>query len=157
MKKAGIFEAKKRGVVNDVVKGMQGDDASAASSVTISVPEHNIYQRFLGVCGEDPVELFNIGEEEAFDEDDAGFAFDFCNVGNIGLVGVEDEQTLYIWMSTSDVAKVGGVTFAESHWKKQVQNSGPTKNMITPDGRHDMEGTDIINRKGNKRTICWWK
>ena len=100
------------------------------------------------------MELFNIGKEEAFDEDDAGFAFDFCNVGNIGLVDVEYEQTLSSWMSTSDVAKVGGVTFADSHWKKQGQNSGPTKNMITPDGQHDMEGTALINMKGNKRTLC---
>ena len=65
------------------------------------------------------MELFNIGEEEAFDEDDAGFAFDFCNVGNIVIVDVEDEETSSIWMSISDVAKVGGVTFAESHWKTQ--------------------------------------
>ena len=60
-------------------------------------------------------------------------------------------------MSISDVAKVGGVTFAESHWKKQGRKSGPTKKMITPDVRHDMESTDLINRKGNKCTICWWK
>ena len=45
------------------------------------------------------MELFGIGEEEAFDEDDAGFAFDFCNVGKIGLVDVEDKQTLSRWMS----------------------------------------------------------
>ena len=57
------------------------------------------------------MELFNIGEEEAFDEDDSGFAFDFCNVGYIGLVDVEDAQASSIWMSISDVAKVGGVTF----------------------------------------------
>ena len=37
-----------------------------------------------------PVELFNIGEEESFDKDNSGFAFDFCNVGDIGLVDVED-------------------------------------------------------------------
>ena len=103
------------------------------------------------------MELFNIGEEEVFDEDDARFVFDFCNIGNIGLVDVEDEHTLSSRMSTSDVAKFGGVTFAESHCKKQVQKSGSTKNMITPDGRHDMEGTDLINRKGNKCTLCWWK
>ena len=65
------------------------------------------------------MELFGIGEEEAFDEDDAGFAFDFCNVGKIGLVDVEDKQTLSRWMSIQDVAKVGGVTFTEIHWKKQ--------------------------------------
>ena len=60
-------------------------------------------------------------------------------------------------MSTSDVAKVGIVAFAESHWKKQVQKSNPTNNMITPDGRHNMEGTSLINRKGEKCTLCWWK
>ena len=101
------------------------------------------------------MELFNIGEEELFDKDDAGFAFDFCNVGDIGLVDVEDERTLSSWMSTSDVAKSGGVTFAESHWRKQGQKSGLTKNMITPDGQHAMEVTSLINRKGNKRTLCW--
>ena len=60
-------------------------------------------------------------------------------------------------MSTSDAAKVGGVTFAESHWNKQDQKSGPTKNMITPDRRNDMEVTALIDRKGDKRTLCWWK
>ena len=89
MKKVGTLEAKKTGVVNAVVKGMPGDDASAASSVTISGPKHNRCQRFLGVCGEYPVELFNIGEEEEFDEDGARFDFDFFNVGDIGLVDVE--------------------------------------------------------------------
>ena len=100
MKKAGTFEAKKTGVVNAVVKGMPGDDASAASSVTISGPEHDQYQRFLGVCGEEPVEMFNIGEEEAFDGDDDGSAFDICNIGDICLVDVEYEQTLSSRMST---------------------------------------------------------
>ena len=94
MKKVGSFEAKKTGVVNSILKGTPGDDASAASSVTISGPEHNRYQRFLGVCGEDPVELFKIGEEESFDEDDDRFAFDFLNIGNISLVDIEDEQRL---------------------------------------------------------------
>ena len=90
MKKAGTFKAKKTGVVNAVLKVTPGDDASAELSVTISGTEHDRYQRFLGVSGEDPVELFNIGKEEAFDEDDDGFAFDFCNVCDIGLVDVED-------------------------------------------------------------------
>ena len=63
MKKAGTFEAKKTGVVNAVAKGTLGDDDSAELSVTISRPEHDRYQRFLGVCGEDTVDLFNIGEE----------------------------------------------------------------------------------------------
>ena len=103
------------------------------------------------------MELFNIGEEESFDKDNSGFAFDFCNVGDIGLVDVEDEQTLSSWMRTPDVSKVGGVTFTESPWKKQGQKSRPTKNMITPDGQHDMEGTALIKRKGDKRTLCWWK
>ena len=67
MKKAGTFKAKKTGVVNSVVDNTPSDDASAASSVTISVAEHDRYQRFLGVCGEGPVEIFNIGEEEEFD------------------------------------------------------------------------------------------
>ena len=49
MKKAGNFEVKKTGVVNAAVKGTPGDDASAALSVTISGPEHDQYQRFLGV------------------------------------------------------------------------------------------------------------
>ena len=91
MKKAGTFEANTTGVVNAAVKGMPGDNASAASSVTISVLENDRYQHFLGICGEDPVDLFNIGEEEDFDEDDGGFTFDFCNLGNIGLVDVEYE------------------------------------------------------------------
>ena len=65
------------------------------------------------------MELFNIGEEEEFDEENAGFAFGFCKFGDIGLVYVEDEQTSYIWMSISYVTKVGGVTFAKSEWKKQ--------------------------------------
>ena len=77
MKKAGTFEEKKTGVVNTVIEGTTGDDASAASSVTISGLEHDRYQRFLGVCGEYPVEIFNIGKEEEFDEEDAGLAFDF--------------------------------------------------------------------------------
>ena len=29
--------------------------------------------------------------------------------------------------------------------------------MITPDGRHDMEGMSLINSKGEKHTLCWWK
>ena len=66
--------------MNAVVKGTPGDDASVALSVTISRLEHDQYQRFLGVCGEDPVELFNIGEEEAFDEYDAGFALIFVTL-----------------------------------------------------------------------------
>ena len=64
------------------------------------------------------MELFNIGEEEEFDEDDAGFAYAFCKFGNIGLIDVEDEKTPSSCMSISDVTRVGGVTFAESHWKK---------------------------------------
>ena len=64
---------------------------------------------------------------------------------------------LSIWMIISDVAKVGGVTFAESHWKKQGRKSRPAKNMITPDGQHAMEGTALINRKVNKRTLCLCK
>ena len=103
------------------------------------------------------MELFNTGEEEEFDEDDAGFAFYFCNVGNIGLVDVEYEHMLSIWMSISDVAKVGVVAFAEIDWKKQGQKSRPAKNMITPDGQHAMEGTALINREGNKNNLCWWK
>ena len=63
MKKAGNFEAKKTGVVNAVVKVTPGDDDSASSSVTISGLEHDQYQCFLGVCGEDPAELFNIGKK----------------------------------------------------------------------------------------------
>ena len=55
MKKAGNFEAKKTGVVNTVVESTPVNDVSAVSSVTISVSEHDRYQRFLGVCGEDPV------------------------------------------------------------------------------------------------------
>ena len=108
--------------MNAVVKGTPGENTSAASSVTISRPEHDQYQSFLGACGEDPVELFNIGEEEAFDEDDAGFTFYFCNIGDIGLVDVEYEQTLSIRMITSDVAKVGGVTFSESHRKAHQEH-----------------------------------
>ena len=103
------------------------------------------------------MELFNPGEEEAFDEDEAGFAFYFCSIVGISIVDVEDEQTLSIRTSTSDIAKVDGVTFAEIYWRKQDQNSSHTKNMITPDGRHDMEGMDLINSKGEKHTLCWWK
>ena len=44
MKKAGTFEAKKTGVVNTVVGGTSGDNASAALSVTTSGLEHNQYQ-----------------------------------------------------------------------------------------------------------------
>ena len=36
MKKAGTFKAKKKGVVNSVVKVTPGDDASTGFSVTIS-------------------------------------------------------------------------------------------------------------------------
>ena len=99
MKKAGTFEAKKTGVVNAVVNGTPGDDASAASAVTISGSEHNRYQRFLGIFGEETVGLFNTGEEEEFVEDDTGFVFDLCNIGDIGLVNVEDEQTSSSWTS----------------------------------------------------------
>ena len=60
-------------------------------------------------------------------------------------------------MSVSDVAKISGVTFAESEWKNQVQKSRPTKNMIKPAGRYAMDGTALINRKGGKRTLCCWK
>ena len=126
--------AKKTRVATTIAKRTPGDDASAALSVTISGSEHNQYQRFLGICGEGPMDLFNIGEEEEFDEDNAGFTFYFCNVGDIGLVNVEYKQISSSWMSISDVVKVGGVTFAKSHWKKQGQNSGPSNNMITPDG-----------------------
>ena len=62
MKKVGTFEAKKTGVVNTVLEGKPGDDASAASSVAIIGSEHNRYQRFLGVCGEDPVDIFKFFE-----------------------------------------------------------------------------------------------
>ena len=103
MKKAGTFKAKKTGLVNAVVKGMPGDDASAASSVPISGSDHDQYQRFIVLCEEDPVELFNIGEEEAFNKDDAGFFFDFCNFGDIGLIDIEDTHTSYNWMIISDV------------------------------------------------------
>ena len=126
-------------------------------SVTISGPEHDRYQSYLGVCREKPLELFNIGKDKAFDEDDAGFAFYFFNIIEIGIVDVEYEQTLSSQMSTSDVAKVDGVTFTEIHWRKQDQKSRPTKNMIMPDGRHDMGGTAFINSKGDKHTLCWWK
>ena len=157
MKKVGNFEAKKTGVVNTVVEDTPSDDASATSSVTISGSEHDRYQRFLGVCGEDPVELFNIGKEEEFDEDDSGFAFDFYNVGNVSIANVEDEWTSTICMG---VAKVGGFTFAESEWKKQGRKGRPTKNKAKPDGRHAMEsteGTALVNGKGRKRNLCWWK
>ena len=62
MKKAGTFEAKKTGVVNTAMEGTSSDDTPAALSVTISRLEHDQYQRFLGVCGEDPVDIFNIGK-----------------------------------------------------------------------------------------------
>ena len=51
MKKLGPFEAKKTGVANAIVKGTPGDDTSEVLSVTISGPEHDLYQSFLGVCG----------------------------------------------------------------------------------------------------------
>ena len=66
------------------------------------------------MCGEDPVELFKIGEEEEFDEDDVVFAFEFYNIGDVSLSDVEDEWTLPSWTSVSNVVAVGGVTFAES-------------------------------------------
>ena len=119
MKKAGNFKAKKTGVVNTVVEGKPGDDASAASSVTISGSERNRYQRFLGVCRDDLVELFNTDEEKEFDEGDAGFAFDFCIVGDVILIDVIDVCTSRNCISVSDVAKFGGLTFTESKWKRQ--------------------------------------
>ena len=119
MKMAGNFKAKKTGVVNTIVEDMSGNDASAASSVTINGSEHDQYQHFLVVCGEDTVELFNIGEGEEFAEDDAGFAIDFYTVGNVSLADVKDEWTLPSWMSVSDVTEVGEITFAENEWKKQ--------------------------------------
>ena len=157
MKKSGTFEAKKTGVVNTAVEDTPGKDASAASSVTIRGSEHDRYQRFLGVCGEDPVDLFNIDKEEDFDEDDAGFAFNFYNVGNVSLSDIEDKWKSTIWMSVSDVSEVGGVTFSENEWKKQGQKGRPTKNNIKPARRHYMEGTALVNGKGIKRTICCWK
>ena len=57
-------------------------------------------------------------------------------------------------MSVSDVAKVGGVTFDESKWKKQGQKGRPTKNKIKPARRHAMEGMSLINGKGGKLTLC---
>ena len=87
---------------------------SSTAVFTINGSEHDRYQRFLGVCGEDPVELFNIGEEDEFDEYDSGFAFEFYNVGNVSLTDVEYEWTLPSWMSVYDVAEIGGVIFAES-------------------------------------------
>ena len=60
-------------------------------------------------------------------------------------------------MSVSDVAKISRVTFAESEWKNQVRKSRTTKNMIKPAGRYAMDGTALINGKGGKRTLCWWK
>ena len=156
MKKVGTFEAKKTGFVNTVVEGTPGVNASAASSVTISGSEHNQYQHFLGVCREDPVNLFSIGEEEEFDEDDTEFAFYFFNVGDISLIDVEGEWTLSSRMSVSDVAKVGRVAFAESEWEKQGLNVRPIKNMIKPSGKRAMEGTAPINEKERKRTLCWW-
>ena len=112
------FGAKKTGAVNAVVKGTPGDDASVVLLVTISGTEHDRYQSFLGVCGENSVELFNICEEEEFDEDESGFAFYFCSIVGISIVDVEDEQTLSSRMSTFDVAKVDGVTFVEIYWRK---------------------------------------
>ena len=53
-------------------------------------------------------------------------------------------------MSISDVPKVGGLTFTESHWEKQGRKAGPTKNMIMPSGRHAMEDTSLINVKGQQ-------
>ena len=139
IKKAGTLGKKNTGVMNTVVEGTPGYDASAALSVTISGLEHDQYKRFLGVYGEDLVELFNIGEEEEFDEENSGFAFDFCKVGDVSLVDIEGEWTLSSWTSVSDVAKVGGATFAESEWKKQGQKSRPTKNMIMPARQHALE------------------
>ena len=52
----------------------------------------------------------------------------------------------------SDIAKVGGFTFAESEFKKQGRKSRPTKNEIKPVRQHAMEGTALINRKGRKFT-----
>ena len=43
IKKAGTFKAKKTGVVNTVLSGTPGYDASAVSSVTISGSEHDLY------------------------------------------------------------------------------------------------------------------
>ena len=80
--------------MNNVVEGKPGSNALAASSATISGSEHNRYQRFLGICGEDPVVLFNVDEEEEFDKDDYGFAFNFYIVGNISIVNVVDKCTL---------------------------------------------------------------
>ena len=145
------------GIANNVVEGAPGNDVSAASSVTINGLEHDQYQIFLGICGEDPLELFNIREEEEFDEDDAGFDFNFCNNGNVSLVDVEDKWTSPIWMSVFDVAEVGRVTFDESEWKKQVRKGRPTKNNINPYGKHAMEGTALVSGKGSKLTIFWGK
>ena len=64
MKKPGTFKAKNTVVVNTAVEDTPSNDASTLLSVTISGAEHDQYQIFLGVCGEDPVELFNISEEE---------------------------------------------------------------------------------------------
>ena len=118
MKKLCNFEAKNTGGVNTDVEGNPGDNESAASSVPISRSKHDRSQRFIGVCREDPVVLFNIGEEEEFEKDDAGFAFDFCIVGDVSLVDVKDECTSRIWISVPDVAEVGGLTFSEIEWKK---------------------------------------
>ena len=60
-------------------------------------------------------------------------------------------------MSISDVAKVGRVNFAESEWKKQGRKGRPTKNKVKPAGKYVMEGTALVNGKGRKRTLCWWK
>ena len=49
MKHLGTFEAKKTGVVNSVVKGTPGDNASVTLSVTISRPEKidiNAFQEY---------------------------------------------------------------------------------------------------------------
>ena len=146
--------------MNTVVEDTPSNDASAASSVTISGSEHDQYQRFLGICREDPVEIFNTGKEEYFNEDDAEFSFDFYNVGNVSLADVEDEWTSTSWTSVSEVAKFGGATFAESEWKKKGRKGSPTKTKAKPAGRHAMEsteGTALINGKGSKRTLCWWK
>ena len=159
MKKAGNFEAKKTGVVDTVLEDTPSDDASAALPVTISGLEHNRYKCFLGVCGEDPVEILNIGEEEEFDENDAGFAFEFYNVGDISLANVEDEWTPTERISVANVANVGGVTFAEIEWNKQGQKGRSAKNKANPSRRHTMESTEgkaLVTGKGSKRTLCLW-
>ena len=109
-----------------------------------------------------------------------GLKIDLANYFTMGnsnypktLVASKRFLTDYIVIDKSNCAKQepddAGVVFSkrdhDNDWKKNVTCHGcvlkehqlKEYNKIKPVGRHDMESTALVIRKGSKRILCWWK